>query len=91
MFDDKLNKQLGLTPVHQVNALKQIAGSKDVILNIRAVDISKAKNYKDLPVGTIVRDTDLGGDWYVIEEEGVLGNRMSPKEVTDSIQLMIKP
>jgi hypothetical protein len=79
------------TPAHQVNALKQISSAKGVTLNIRAIDVTKPENYKNLPLGSIVKDTDLGGDWYVIEEVGVLGNRLSQKEITDSIQAMVKP
>jgi hypothetical protein len=80
---------LKLSGYDQAKLLKELASQKGLVLKIKAIDASKPENYKDLDVGTIVRDT-TEGEWYFIEEKGVLGVPKSQKEITDGIDLQVQ-
>jgi len=94
LFDTKTNQSLSLTANDQVNALAQIASKKGKVIDVQAIDISKKENYKDIRKGTIVRDTKSTGQWYIMDEDGVLGKPTSVLDVTiqiDEMPMVTKP
>jgi len=80
---------LKLSGFDQAKLLKELASQKGLVIKIKAIDTSKPENYKNLNKGTIVRDT-IEGEWYFIEEKGVLGMPRSQKEITDGIDLQVQ-
>ena len=80
---------LKLSGYDQAKLLKELASQKGLVLKIKAIDASKPKNYENLDVGTIVKDT-VEGDWYFIEQKGVLGVPVSQKDITDGIDLQVQ-
>ena len=80
---------LKLSGYDQAKLLKELASQKGLVIKIKAIDTSKPENYKNLNKGTIVRDT-IEGEWYFIEEKGVLGVPKSQKEITDGIDLQVQ-
>jgi hypothetical protein len=94
VFEAKTNKALSLSATDQVNALSQLASQKGKVIDIQAIDISKKENYKNIRKGTIVRDTKTTGQWYIMDEEGVLSKPTSVLDITtkiDDMPMVTKP